>query len=77
MAIAWFSSMKNNKIKVNTAKGKTDFMHIGRRRQELYVQMEREKIHQVESYLGMVVDEGNRQETDINARIGKYIKTFT
>ena len=73
VASTWASSIKNNGMKINTAKGKTEFMHIGRTKRELDICMDSERLHQAESYkcLEVVIDEGNYQEAEINARIEK------
>ena len=78
VASAWVSTMKSNGMSINTARGKTEFMRISRRQEEFDVYMEEERLHQASSYkyLGVVIDEGNKQETELNARIGKYTHNF-
>ena len=75
-ASSWLSTMTNNGMSINTAKGKTEFMYISRRREEFDVYMCDRKLHQANfyKYLGVVVDEGNIQETELNARIEKYTR---
>ena len=69
---------EENGMKINTAKRKTEFMHISRRKRVYDMYMDDDKLHQTESYtyLGVVFDEENHQETEINVRIEKYIKNF-
>ena len=59
-------------------KRQTEFMYISRRREEFDVYMGCRKLNQADSYkyLGVVVDEGNIQETEISARIEKYTRNF-
>ena len=78
VASTWVSTMRSNGMSINTAKGKTEFMHISRRREEFEVYMEDRKLHQANSYkyLGVVVDDSNIQETELNARIEKYTRNF-
>ena len=78
VASTWFSTMRNNGMRINTAKGKTEFMHISRRRAGFGVCMGDVTINQATSYkyLGVMVDEGNNQETEMGARIEKYTKNF-
>ena len=78
VANTWKSTMKNNGMSINTAKGKTEFMHISRHQEEFDVYMEEKRLHQTSfyKYLGVVVDEGNKQETELTARIGKYTQNF-
>ena len=78
VARAWVSTMNAHGMRINTAKGKTEFMHISRKREDFDVYMEDKKLHQANSYkyLGVVVDEGNNRETELNARIQKYTRNF-
>ena len=78
VASAWVSTMNTNGMSIITAKGKTKIMHISRRREEFDMYMEDKKMHQANSYkyLGVVVDEGKNQETELNARIGKHTRKF-
>ena len=78
IASTWKSTMKNNGMSINTAKGKTEFMHISRNREEFDLYMDEKRLHQTSSYkyLGVVVDEGNNQETELTARIGKFTQNF-
>ena len=74
----WNLSTEENGMRINTTKGKTEFMHISRRREEYDVYIGEDKIHQTETYkyLGVEIDAGNNQETEINARISKYTSNF-
>ena len=79
VASSWLTTMTNNGMSINTAKGKmTKFMYISRRREEFDVYMGCRKLNQADSYkyLGVVVDEGNIQETETSARIEKYTRNF-
>ena len=44
VASAWVSTMTSNGMKINTANGKTEFMHISRRRDDSDVYMEDKKL---------------------------------
>ena len=71
--------MNQNGMKINTAKGKTEFMPVSRRREEYDVYIADSKVNQAKSYtkyLGVELDAGNQQETEINARIAKYTSRF-
>ena len=78
VASSRLTTMTNNGMSMNTAKGKTEFMYISCRREEIDVYMGCRKLNQADSYkyLGVVVDEGNIQETGISARIEKYTRNF-
>ena len=70
--------MNSKGMSINAAKGKTEFMYISRRKVEFDLYMEDMKLHQASSYkyLGVVVDDGNKQETELTARIEKYTRNF-
>ena len=71
--------MNQNRMKIKTAKGKTEFMPVSRRREEYDVYIADSKVNQAQSYtkyLGVELDAGNQQETEINARIAKYTSSF-
>ena len=78
VASSWLTTMTNNGMSINTAKDNTEFMYISRRREEFDVYMGCRKLNQADSYkyLGVVVDEGNIQGTEISARIEKYTRNF-
>ena len=78
VASTWISTMNSKGMSINTAKGKTEFMYISRRKVEFDVYMEDMKLHQANSYkyLGVVVDDGNKQETELTVRIEKYTRKF-
>ena len=78
MANRWNTIMNGNGVKINTAKGKTEFMQMGRERQEYDIYMGESRICQTESYkyLGVQIDSGNHQETEINSRIAKYTSNY-
>ena len=65
VANRWNTSMNGNGMKINTAKGKTEFMQMGRELREYDIYMREGKICQTESckYLGVQIDSGNHQET--------------
>ena len=66
--------MKSNGMKVNTKKGKTEFVVISRRREEYDIYMNQNRINQSDSYchLGVYIGERNLLETEINNRIAKF-----
>ena len=68
VASTWVSTMTNNEMSMNTAKIKTEYKHISRRREEFDVYMEHRKLHQANfcKYLGVVEDKGNIQETKLS-----------
>lgn len=74
----WLFSTKRNGMKINTARGKTEFMPVSRGGQDYDVYIGENKVNQAEfyKYLGVEIDRGNNQETEINARIGKYTGNF-
>ena len=55
----------------------TEFIYISRKRDKFDVHME-DELHQENSYkyLGIVVNEENKQETELNSRIEKYTRNF-
>ena len=65
-------------MRINTAKGKTEFIHNNRRTEGFDVCTGNVTMNLTSSYknFGVMVDEGNNQETEIGARIEKYIKNF-
>ena len=77
-ASAWVSTMSTIGMRINTAKGKTEFMYISRGREKFCVYVEDKKLHQTNcyTYLGVVAYEGNKQETELNSRIKKYTLNF-
>ena len=66
--------MKSNGMKVNTKKGKTEFLVVSRLPQQHDIYMDQNRVNQTESYchLGVNVGESNLQEDEINNRIAKY-----
>jgi len=74
VANRWSLGMKANGMKVNTKKGKTEFLVVSRSSQQHDIYMNQNKINQTESYchLGVNVGESNVQEVEINNRIAKY-----
>ena len=78
VASTWISTMSSKGMRINTAKGKTEFMYISRRKVEFDVYLEDMNLHQVISYkyLGVVVDDVNNQEMELTARIEKYTRNF-
>ena len=73
VASTWLSTMTNNGMSINTAKRKTEFLYINRRKEELDVYMEDRKLHQANlyKYLGVAVNEENFLETELSAMIDK------
>ena len=65
-----------NGMKVNTKKGKTEFVVISRTPEEYDIYMDQNKITQSRNYchLGVNVGEDNLQEIEINSTIAKYNK---
>ena len=78
VANRWNTSMNGKGMKINTAKGKTEFMQMGLERQEYDIYLGESKICQTESYryLGIPINSGNHQETEINSRIAKYTSNY-
>ena len=74
VANRWSLGMKANGMKVNTKKGKTEFLVVSRSPQQHDIYMDQNKINQTENYchLGVNVGESNVQEVEINNRIAKY-----
>ena len=68
---AWVSTMNTNGMRMITAKGRTELMHISRRREEFDMYMEDKKLHQTNfyKYLGVLIDELIKQETELKSRI--------
>ena len=74
VANRWSLGMKANGMKVNTKKGKTEFLVVSRSPQQHDIYMDQNKINRTESYchLGVNVGESNVQGVKINNRIAKY-----
>ena len=74
VANRWSLGMKANGMKVNTKKGKTEFLLVSKSPQQHDIYIDQNKINQTESYchLDMNVGESNVQEVKINNRIAKY-----
>ena len=71
VASAWVTTVNCNVMQINTAKGKTELMYITRRGEEFDVYMENKRLHQANSYkyLGVVVNEGNKQAKGLDSQI--------
>lgn len=68
----WERGLVRNGMKMN--RQKTEVMYVGRRREEMNIEIGQETLKQVEdfSYLGVNFNEQNMQEMEINKRIVKY-----
>ena len=74
VASRWWNGMKANGMKINTKKGKTEYVVVSRTPELYDIYMEHNKINQTENYchLGVNVGTENLQETEIGNRISKY-----
>ena len=68
----WNNVLNEKGLRVN--KNKTEVMKISRRNEECNIQIENHRLNQVSqfTYLGVVFNEQNKQEAEINNRIKKY-----
>ena len=70
----WNRGMSLKGMKINTGKGKTEFIAVSRREEEYEIRVGEQRIQQVVDYkyLGTNINESNLQEREINKRISKY-----
>ena len=66
--------MSQNEMKINTAAGKTEFMHLSRRDENFYIAMGQENLRQFAeyNYLGTHMNSKNIQEAKIDKKIAKF-----
>ena len=74
VADKWYQVMRQNDMKINTGRGKTEFMSVSRRNEEFDISIGGNRVNQVTdySYLGVNINSSNRQEIELNKRISKY-----
>ena len=74
VANGWFEVAKENGMRTNTRVGKTEVMLIARRKEECNIYMGNAKINQTAnySYLGVNIEEENKQQCEMDKRIAKY-----
>ena len=74
VANRWYQAAEGNRMKINTRVGKTEVVMISRRKEECTIYMGNVKLNKTAnySYLGVNIDEENRQECEVDKRIAKY-----
>ncbi|KAI4465121.1 geranylgeranyl pyrophosphate synthase [Holotrichia oblita] len=72
----WNTAINDNGMRIN--KSKTKVMMIGENIERMNIEIDKEKIEQVDhfQYLGVIIDETGTNEADINSRIQKTNKLY-